>query len=62
MPGGMILRRWASRVRTDDRAACPHDARRTGVSDDGAATGNVGFEMLLRDLGDGTTDIVTLFC
>jgi len=60
MPESMILRRWASRIRTDDRAAYTDYVRRTGVSDYGATMGNLGFQMLLRDLGDGTTEVVTL--
>lgn len=43
MPEGTILRRWASCIRTDDRAATPNDMRRTGISDDGAINGHVGF-------------------
>lgn len=60
MVDGTILRRWASRIRTADRAAYTDYVRRTGVSDYGATPGNLGFQMLLRDLGDGTTEVVTL--
>lgn len=55
-----ILRRWASRIRSEDRAAYTGYVERTGVSDCGATEGNLGFKMLLRDLGDGTTEVATL--
>ncbi|KRE16814.1 hypothetical protein ASE63_13850 [Bosea sp. Root381] len=55
-----ILRRWVSRIRTEDRAAYTDYVKRTGVSDYAAITGNLGFQMLLRDLGDGTTEVITL--
>ena len=60
MPETKILRRWASRIRTEDRAAYTHYVRRTGAADYGACEGNLGFQMLLRDLGDGTSEVVTL--
>ena len=60
MPETTILRRWASRIRTENRAAYTDYVRRTGAADYGATQGNLGFQMLLRDLGDGTTEVVTL--
>lgn len=60
MAGSTILRRWASRIRTADRAAYTDYVRQTGVLDYGATPGNLGFQMLLRNLGDGTTEVVTL--
>lgn len=52
--------RWASRIRIEDRVAYTGYVERTGVSDYGATEGNLGFQMLLRDLGDGTTEVVTM--
>ena len=60
MTDTIILRRWASRIRTEDRAAYTDYVDRTGVADYGATEVNLGFQMLLRDLGDGTTEVVTL--
>lgn len=34
--------------------------RSSGVADYGTTPGNLGFQMLLRDLRDGTTEVVTL--
>jgi len=55
-----ILRRWASRIRTEDRSAYTGYVERTGIGDYGSTEGNLGFQMLLRDIGDGTTEVVTL--
>lgn len=56
----VILRRWASRIRTDHRDAYTDYVRRTGIDDYGSTEGNLGYQMLLRDLGDGETEVVTL--
>lgn len=60
MSGKAIVRRWASTIRTDDRQAYTDYVNRTGVSDYQATDGNLGFQMLLRNLGDGTTEVVTI--
>jgi heme-degrading monooxygenase HmoA len=56
----MILRRWSSTIRTDDRDAYRDYVAETGGSDYGATPGNRGFQMLFRDLGDGRTQVTTL--
>jgi len=56
----IILRRWASRIRTDDADAYVDYIRRTGLDDYRATPGNLGAQMLLRDLGDGTSEVTTL--
>jgi len=56
----VILRRWASRIRTGDREAYTNYVSRTGVGDYGATRGNLGFQMLLRDMDNGTTEVTTL--
>ncbi len=56
----VILRRWASRIRTADSEAYVQYIRGTGVTDYLATPGNLGCEMLLRDCGDGTTEVSTL--
>ncbi len=56
----VILRRWVSRVRTRDRAEYVRYTEGTGVSDYLQTPGNLGCEMLLRDLGDGSSEVTTL--
>lgn len=60
MSDTIILRRWASRIRIEDRAAYTGYVERTGIGDYATTEGNLGFQMLLRDIGDGTTEVVTL--
>ena len=57
---GIILRRWASRIRTKEAEAYVDYIRRTGLDDYRATPGNLGAQMLLRDLGDGTSEVTTL--
>ena len=56
----MTLRRWSSRIRSEDRDDYVAYIARTGVEDYRATAGNLGCEMLLRDCGDGTTEVSTL--
>jgi heme-degrading monooxygenase HmoA len=60
MADPIILRRWSSRIRTTDRAAYAAYIEETGVADYLAVAGNLGCEMLMRDLGDGITEVTTL--
>jgi diaminopimelate epimerase len=55
-----ILRRWSSRIRTEDREAYVAYIAGTGIPDYAATPGNLGCEMLARDLDDGTTEVTTL--
>ena len=54
------MRRWVGRIRTGDREAYVEYIRRTGVADYLATPGNLGCEMLLRDLPDGSSEVTTL--
>ena len=56
----MILRRWRSRIRTADRAEYAAYIAATGGSDYSATPGNLGFQMLFRDLDDGSSEVTTL--
>lgn len=56
----MILRRWRGVIRTAERDAYRDYIAATGGSDYTATPGNLGFQMLFRDLGDGTTEVTTL--
>ncbi len=56
----LILRRWSSRIRTEDQDEYVSYIQDTGIEDYFATPGNVGCEMLLRDCGDGSTEVSTL--
>ena len=56
----MILRRWRGVIRTHERDAYRDYIAATGGTDYAATPGNRGFQMLFRDLGDGTTEVTTL--
>ncbi len=56
----MILRRWRGVIRTADRGAYRAYIVETGGSDYASTPGNLGWQMLFRDLGDGTSEVVTL--
>jgi len=56
----MILRRWKGLIRTADREAYREYIAGTGGSDYTATPGNLGFQMLFRDLGDDTSEVTTL--
>lgn len=55
-----ILRRWASRIRTEQRSAHVEYVPSTGGHGYSSTPGDRGFQMLLRDRPDGTTEIETL--
>lgn len=50
----MILRRWRGVIRTAEREAYRAYIAGTGGSDYTSTLGNLGWQMLFRDLGDGT--------
>ncbi|MBB5360013.1 heme-degrading monooxygenase HmoA [Rhodanobacter sp. ANJX3] len=55
-----ILRRWSSRIRTEDRDEYVRYIKGTGLEDYLGTKGNLGCQMLLRDCGDGLTEVTTL--
>lgn len=55
-----IERRWAGRIRTADAGHYLAYVARVGAMDYAATPGNLGFRLASRDLGDGTTEVVTL--
>ncbi|MGH9162840.1 MAG: antibiotic biosynthesis monooxygenase [Vicinamibacteraceae bacterium] len=55
-----ILRRWSSRIRTTDRQAYVAYVLESGAGDSERTPGNLGYQVLLRELDDGTTEITTL--
>jgi heme-degrading monooxygenase HmoA len=56
----LILRRWTGVIRTADEADYVAYIDRTGTADYAATPGNRGFQMLLRALGDGRSEVTTL--
>ena len=55
-----ILRRWVGLIRSEDEAEYTAYIQRTGGADYTSTPGNLGFQMLMRDLHDGTTEVTTL--
>jgi heme-degrading monooxygenase HmoA len=60
MPDEPILRRWSSRIRTEDEQEYVRYIQLTGLADYRRTPGNLGCQMLLRRLGDGSTEVTTL--
>jgi hypothetical protein len=56
----IVLRKWSSRIRTSDRQAYVRYVMGTGAGDYANTAGNLGYHILLRDLGDETTEVTTL--
>jgi len=56
----MILRKWSGRIRATDREEYVAYILETGASDYSKTPGNHGFQLLTRDLGDGTTEVSTM--
>ena len=55
-----LLRRWTGRIRTSQQREYVEYIAATGLDDYARTPGNLGFEMLLRDLGNGETEVTTL--
>ncbi|WP_296594821.1 hypothetical protein [Phenylobacterium sp.] len=56
----MILRRWTGRIRTADEPGYRDYIAATGGADYRSTPGNLGWQMLFRALGDGTSEVTTL--
>jgi hypothetical protein len=56
----MILRRWTGRIRTADEAEYRDYISGTGGVEYRRTPGNLGWQMVFRDLGDGTSEVTTL--
>jgi len=56
----VILRRWTGKVPTERAQEYVRYVAGTGISEIGATSGNLGNQITLRDLGDGTTEISAL--
>ena len=53
----VILRKWTGRIRTAQQEEYVDYIVGTGLEDYAKTPGNLGFEMLLRDLGNGETEV-----
>jgi heme-degrading monooxygenase HmoA len=60
MAASVILRKWTGRIRTADEDEYAVYVARTGANDYAATPGNLGFQILMRPLGDGTSEVTTL--
>ncbi|MCR5875192.1 hypothetical protein LRS10_13935 [Phenylobacterium sp. J426] len=56
----MILRMWTGRIRTADEAEYAAYIATTGGAAYRATPGNLGWQMVFRDLGDGVSEVATL--
>jgi heme-degrading monooxygenase HmoA len=56
----MIARIWRGWVSTERAAAYVDYVTGTGIAEYRDTAGNLGAQMLTRDLGDGRTEVVTL--
>jgi heme-degrading monooxygenase HmoA len=56
----IVLRRWSSRIRTADERAYVAYIEATGLDDYRSTPGNLGCQMLLRALPDGSSEVTTL--
>lgn len=56
----MIFRKWSGRVRTAQADDYIRYVQETGGAHYAATEGNLGYQILLRELGDGTSEISTL--
>jgi heme-degrading monooxygenase HmoA len=56
----VILRKWTGRIRTAQQDEYVEYIAGTGLEDYAKTPGNLGFQMLLRELGDGETEVTTL--
>ena len=56
----VVLRKWTGRIRTADQDQYGEYVSRTGAKDYGSTPGNLGWQILMRPLGDGTSEVTTL--
>jgi heme-degrading monooxygenase HmoA len=56
----MIMRKWTGLIRTADSAAYTAYVEETGAAHYAQTEGNLGFQILLRDLENGTSEITTV--
>ena len=55
-----IMRRWSSRIRTSDEDAFGDWLCAVALTDHRSMSGNIGAQILTRNLGDGTSEVTML--
>jgi heme-degrading monooxygenase HmoA len=56
----MIFRKWSGRIRTAQADEYVRYVEETGAAHYAETEGNLGYQILLRDFGDGTSEISTI--
>lgn len=56
----VVLRKWTGRIRTKDQEKYAHYVITTGLKDYAIVKGNLGYQLMFRALGDGTSKVTTL--
>lgn len=56
----MILRKWSVHIRTEHAADYVRYIEKTGAAHYAGTEGNLAYQILLRDLGEGTSEITTI--
>ena len=56
----VVLRKWTGRIRTAAEKEYAEYVARTGATDYSSTPGNLGFQILMRPLADGTSEVTTL--
>jgi heme-degrading monooxygenase HmoA len=56
----IVLRKWSARIRTADETEYVDYIARTGADDIGKTEGHLGHQILVRTLGDGTSEVSTV--
>jgi heme-degrading monooxygenase HmoA len=56
----MILRKWTANIRTADVDEYARYVESTGAGEYRNTAGNLGYQIVVRDLGDGTSEFSTL--
>ncbi|GLQ56090.1 hypothetical protein [Devosia nitrariae] len=56
----MIFRKWSARIRTEEADEYVGYIEETGAAHYAETKGNLGYQILLRDLGDGSSEISTI--
>ena len=56
----MIFRKWTGRIRTAQADEYVRYVQETGGAHYAGTEGNLGYQILLRDLGDGSSEVSTV--
>ena len=56
----IILRKWSGRIRTVDEEVYVAYIAKTGLKEYAETPGNLGYQMMMRTLGDGASEVSTL--